>query len=177
MELFARHTLKKPSGCRVYSRQCRPHPRACPPPPSSMQTLFWTTLAYISSHALLIELPVSSCDSERLSRGSSFSWNVQSTRGWLAFQAARPALREDCLLLAYPNAGEEWCAGGQPGTQRGWKLGSGSAVSEFAAAAGEWHHLGATILGGCCRTTPEYIRQLACQLKSSGSAAVAQKDV
>jgi S-methylmethionine-dependent homocysteine/selenocysteine methylase len=35
---------------------------------------------------------------------------------------------------------------------------------EYARFAQEWKSLGASIIGGCCGTTPEYIRQLAAVL-------------
>ncbi|QVQ52564.1 homocysteine S-methyltransferase [Spiractinospora alimapuensis] len=56
-------------------------------------------------------------------------------------------------VVVYPNSGETWA----PRT-RTWH---GTAEPErFAAAAGEWRRLGATHIGGCCRTTPEHIRAL-----------------
>eukprot|EP00884_Botryococcus_braunii_P019466 jgi/Botrbrau1/6202/Bobra.0344s0042.2 len=82
-------------------------------------------------------------------------------------QAAKPHVREGCLLLAYPNAGEEWCAGTEPGIERGWKAGSGSPVSEFAESAATWHQAGAQVIGGCCRTSPQYIRSVANRLKGA----------
>lgn len=69
MELFARHTLKKPSGCRVYSRQCRPHPRACPPPPAPCRPCsgpplltFQVMLCSLSCPSLLVILRGSAGD-------------------------------------------------------------------------------------------------------------------
>lgn len=56
-------------------------------------------------------------------------------------------------VVSYPNSGETW----HPHT-RTWH---GTAnPTEFAAAAGEWQRLGATHIGGCCRTTPGHIRAL-----------------
>ena len=62
-------------------------------------------------------------------------------------------------LLAYPNSGETWDAGGWC-----WR-GGADAVSDWAAAAREWRHAGARLLGGCCRTTPATIRDIAAALR------------
>ena len=63
-------------------------------------------------------------------------------------------------LLAYPNLGEGWDAArdawdGQPDLQ----------PKEFGAAAAEWVACGASLVGGCCRTTPEHINAVAAAVK------------
>jgi homocysteine S-methyltransferase len=55
--------------------------------------------------------------------------------------------------VVYPNSGEIWDA-----ANRRW-LGLADPV-EFATAAKTWQAAGASIIGGCCRTTPEHIRQI-----------------
>lgn len=60
----------------------------------------------------------------------------------------------DKPIVVYPNSGEGW----DPGV-RSW-TGSGDA-SRFGTLAGEWFATGAQIVGGCCRTRPEHIRQVA----------------
>ena len=60
------------------------------------------------------------------------------------------------LLLAYPNSGEEWDA-----AARDWKGSSGLEVQKFGCSARLWADSGASIIGGCCRTTPEHIRSVA----------------
>ena len=63
-------------------------------------------------------------------------------------------------ILAYPNSGEVYDA-----TQKRW---TGEATcSSFAAQARAWFTAGASVIGGCCRTTPEHIRQLATMLGRS----------
>jgi homocysteine S-methyltransferase len=57
-------------------------------------------------------------------------------------------------LIVYPNSGEEWDA-----TQRRW-TGSNDPAGFGDLAAG-WFSAGAQIVGGCCRTRPEHIRQIA----------------
>ncbi len=61
-------------------------------------------------------------------------------------------------LIVYPNSGERW-----DGTEHRWM--PASAGPEIEACAGEWYALGARILGGCCRTTPATIRNLAAGLR------------
>jgi homocysteine S-methyltransferase len=60
-------------------------------------------------------------------------------------------------VVVYPNSGETWDAAG-----RRW-LGLADPV-EFGVAAVEWQRAGASLIGGCCRTTPEYIAQIRARL-------------
>ncbi|GII83694.1 homocysteine S-methyltransferase YbgG [Sphaerisporangium siamense] len=60
-------------------------------------------------------------------------------------------------IVVYPNSGEIWDA-----ERRRW-LGLADPL-EFGAAAREWRDAGATLIGGCCRTTPEHIRQIRASL-------------
>jgi homocysteine S-methyltransferase len=60
-------------------------------------------------------------------------------------------------LVVYPNSGETWDA-----EQHCW-LGTNS-EPDWSECAKRWHSLGARILGGCCRTTPATIRQIASAL-------------
>lgn len=57
-------------------------------------------------------------------------------------------------IVVYPNSGERY----DPATG-GW---SGEADCEaFGIAARSWYSAGARLIGGCCRTGPEHIRELA----------------
>jgi homocysteine S-methyltransferase len=61
------------------------------------------------------------------------------------------------LLVVYPNSGERW----EPSAHE-WRPGVGSRpIDELGP---EWRSLGARLIGGCCRTTPETIRALAAAL-------------
>ena len=60
-------------------------------------------------------------------------------------------------IIVYPNSGEEY-----DGTTRRWLGPSDS--DEFAQASEEWCAAGATMIGGCCRTGPDHIRQMRAQL-------------
>jgi len=62
-------------------------------------------------------------------------------------------LVSDKPIIVYPNSGEEY-----NGTSRRW-LGS-SDSDEFAQASLKWRAAGATMIGGCCRTGPDHIRQM-----------------
>ncbi|WP_320447903.1 homocysteine S-methyltransferase family protein [Candidatus Roseilinea sp. NK_OTU-006] len=46
----------------------------------------------------------------------------------------------------------------------GWTLTNAVSPDAYAEAAREWRDLGATIIGGCCGTTPEHIRAVSAQL-------------
>jgi homocysteine S-methyltransferase len=63
----------------------------------------------------------------------------------------------DKPILVYPNSGEEWNA-----QARCWT--GTSAPADFGRAASDWYAAGAQIVGGCCRTRPEHIRQVATAL-------------
>ncbi|WP_028536028.1 homocysteine S-methyltransferase [Paludibacterium yongneupense] len=66
--------------------------------------------------------------------------------------SARTATRKP--LLAYPNSGESYDA-----EHKCWH-GHGHSAA-FADMAREWRRAGASLIGGCCRTSPEHIRALA----------------
>jgi homocysteine S-methyltransferase len=57
-------------------------------------------------------------------------------------------------LLVYPNSGETWNA-----DKHGWE--GTSSAPDWTVAAVRWRQAGARLIGGCCRTTPETIRQIA----------------
>jgi len=59
----------------------------------------------------------------------------------------------DLPVIVYPNSGETYDPVGKH-----W-LGQ-SAPAEFGAFSREWRKLGAGLIGGCCRTTPNHIRQI-----------------
>jgi homocysteine S-methyltransferase len=61
-------------------------------------------------------------------------------------------------LLVYPNSGERWNA-----TQRTWEA-TGTPL-DWGQAALRWRDLGARLIGGCCRTTPAAIHQIAAALR------------
>jgi homocysteine S-methyltransferase len=56
-------------------------------------------------------------------------------------------------ILAYPNSGEVYDA-----IQKQWSGEAG--CSSFAHLAQNWFAAGARVIGGCCRTSPEHIREL-----------------
>jgi homocysteine S-methyltransferase len=57
------------------------------------------------------------------------------------------------FIIVYPNSGEEYDV-----VQHLWR---GEAVpAEFGTFSREWRKIGAAAIGGCCRTTPDHIRQI-----------------
>jgi len=60
-------------------------------------------------------------------------------------------------FAVYPNSGESWDA-----AQHRWLSGPDSVG--LPALAPEWRGLGAKLIGGCCRTTPETIRDISMAL-------------
>lgn len=59
----------------------------------------------------------------------------------------------DKPVAVYPNSGEQWDA-----TTKTW-FGIADAI-DFGHAAKEWFDSGARIIGGCCRTGPEHVREI-----------------
>ncbi|XP_045807956.1 homocysteine S-methyltransferase 3-like [Trifolium pratense] len=59
-------------------------------------------------------------------------------------------------ILVYPNSGETYIA-----ESNQWVKSSGEAEDDFVPYIGKWRYAGASIFGGCCRTTPKTIRGIA----------------
>ena len=59
----------------------------------------------------------------------------------------------DAPIIVYPNSGETYVAG-----EGRWE--AGAHCVPFVDAARNWVDAGATIIGGCCRTTPADIQSL-----------------
>jgi homocysteine S-methyltransferase len=57
-------------------------------------------------------------------------------------------------IVIYPNSGEDWDA-----QARCWT--GSSDPAEFGQQARQWYAAGAQLIGGCCRTRPDHIRQIA----------------
>ena len=57
-------------------------------------------------------------------------------------------------LVVYPNGGESWDA-----ARRCWH--GITPDADWRECAKRWHRAGARLIGGCCRTTPDTIRQIA----------------
>lgn len=60
----------------------------------------------------------------------------------------------DKPVIVYPNSGEGWDAQNRCWTGK-------SDPSDYGTEAAEWFAAGAQIVGGCCRTRPEHIREVA----------------
>lgn len=54
---------------------------------------------------------------------------------------------------------------GCPDDDLGWKFDSRDDLQKYLKFAKKWRQLGATIIGGCCGTTPQYINKLKQKLK------------
>jgi homocysteine S-methyltransferase len=73
---------------------------------------------------------------------------------WLPSLIAELRAGSSKPVLVYPNSGEGWDA-----VARNW-IGSTDPV-DFGAKSKEWFAAGAQIVGGCCRTRPAHIHQVA----------------
>ena len=61
----------------------------------------------------------------------------------------------ELVLMVYPNSGEEWDA-----NTKTWKENTTMSDEEYAMHALRWYKMGARIIGGCCRTTPNTIKAI-----------------
>jgi homocysteine S-methyltransferase len=61
-------------------------------------------------------------------------------------------------IVVYPNSGETY-----DGVEKVW-LGQ-SVPAEFGTFSREWREAGASVIGGCCRTSPAHVRQIANQIR------------
>ncbi len=73
---------------------------------------------------------------------------------WIPSLIAELRAASDKPVLVYPNSGEGWDA-----EQRCWT--GTTDAADFGGQAAEWFRAGARIVGGCCRTRPEHIREVA----------------
>ncbi|XP_021616376.1 homocysteine S-methyltransferase 1 isoform X2 [Manihot esculenta] len=64
------------------------------------------------------------------------------------------------LIVVYPNSGEVW-----DGRAKRWLPSTCFDDDKFELSAIRWHELGASLIGGCCRTTPSTIRAISKVLK------------
>jgi len=62
-------------------------------------------------------------------------------------------------LVVYPNSGEVYDA-----SSKTWSY-EGNQMTKIAELAPQWYELGARLIGGCCRTTPEDIQNIRRALK------------
>ena len=73
---------------------------------------------------------------------------------WLASLISEVSTVRDKPIVVYPNSGEGWDA-----ESRCWTGSSDPAA--FGQQARDWYTAGAQIIGGCCRTRPAHIREVA----------------
>jgi homocysteine S-methyltransferase len=62
----------------------------------------------------------------------------------------------DLPIVVYPNSGEGWDA-----ATRSWTSSGSGDPASFGVQAAQWFGAGAQLVGGCCRTRPAHIRQVA----------------
>ncbi|XP_008795685.2 homocysteine S-methyltransferase 2-like [Phoenix dactylifera] len=67
----------------------------------------------------------------------------------------------DKPILVYPNSGERYDA-----DKKEWVVSTGVSDEDFVSNVGVWREAGASLIGGCCRTTPNTIRAISRALHS-----------
>lgn len=68
-------------------------------------------------------------------------------------------------IVIYPNSGETYDA-----QLKEWVKSSGVSDEDFVSYIGKWHEAGASLFGGCCRTTPNTIRAISGVLSNKSSS-------
>ncbi|CAA3029204.1 homocysteine S-methyltransferase 2 isoform X1 [Olea europaea subsp. europaea] len=71
----------------------------------------------------------------------------------------------DKPILIYPNSGESYDA-----DRKEWVQNTGVSDQDFVSYVNKWCEVGASLVGGCCRTTPNTIRAIYRTLRSRSSA-------
>ncbi|HEJ7887821.1 TPA: homocysteine S-methyltransferase [Serratia liquefaciens] len=114
-------------------------------------------------------------DSQHLSDGTPLTQVLAALHGnpqalaiginCIALENVAPALRQfavltDKPLLVYPNSGEHYDA-----VSKTWHA-CGGEHGSLIDQVGEWQRIGVRLIGGCCRTTPKDIRQIAALCKA-----------
>ncbi|KAM0889833.1 hypothetical protein ACQ4PT_027454 [Festuca glaucescens] len=71
-------------------------------------------------------------------------------------------------IVVYPNTGETYVA-----ETKEWvdSAGGGASATDFVSCVGKWRQAGASLVGGCCRTSPATVRAIARALRDSDAAA------
>ncbi|WOL03129.1 homocysteine S-methyltransferase 2-like [Canna indica] len=75
-------------------------------------------------------------------------------------------------ILIYPNSGESY----DP-DKKEWLASPGVSDEGFVSYVSKWHEAGASLIGGCCRTTPNTIRAIARALRKEFNASKQDQDV
>ncbi|KAM0889831.1 hypothetical protein ACQ4PT_027454 [Festuca glaucescens] len=70
-------------------------------------------------------------------------------------------------IVVYPNTGETYVAE----TKEWDSAGGGASATDFVSCVGKWRQAGASLVGGCCRTSPATVRAIARALRDSDAAA------
>lgn len=63
-------------------------------------------------------------------------------------------------IVVYPNSGETW-----DGDKKEWVPSTGVSDVDFVSYVRKWREAGASLIGGCCRTTPRTIKAISDALK------------
>ncbi|XP_010532571.1 PREDICTED: homocysteine S-methyltransferase 3 [Tarenaya hassleriana] len=74
----------------------------------------------------------------------------------------------DKPIIVYPNSGEIY-----DGASKKWMKSNGETEEDFVSYVGRWREGGASLFGGCCRTTPNTVRAISKIL--SGESPVTSK--
>ncbi|CAA6664826.1 unnamed protein product [Spirodela intermedia] len=103
----------------------------------------------------------SSVDGEHVCSGESFADCLEIVNKSEKVAAVGLNCHTDKLIAVYPNSGEIW-----DGRAKKWLPSECYGDEKFTALAKRWRECGASLVGGCCRTTPSTIRSLSAALKS-----------
>ncbi|XP_015892055.3 homocysteine S-methyltransferase 2 isoform X1 [Ziziphus jujuba] len=72
-------------------------------------------------------------------------------------------------ILVYPNSGESYDA-----DKKEWVQNTGVSDEDFVSYVNKWCEIGASLIGGCCRTTPNTIRKIYRSLSNRPTSSAPQ---
>jgi len=127
----------------------------------------WFTFNCPESQAARLQVahgePLLECASLAASFSQTIAVGVNCTQpAWISDLIPELRRASNQPIVVYPNSGEGWDA-----ACRCWTGESDPAA--FGAMARQWYVQGAQLVGGCCRTRPDHIRQVAAVASSHRS--------
>ena len=76
-----------------------------------------------------------------------------------ALRGIKKIVQDEFQLAVYPNSGEDWNM-----EEKGWVPGTLPSHEYFVRLARRWKKVGATMIGGCCRITPDFIQHVSAEI-------------
>lgn len=117
----------------------------------------WVSFSARNSHEINDGTPIAQCAAWLEQQPQVVAQGVNCTQPDVISLLLGQLSRHTCKpLVVYPNSGEQYNA-----HSKCWSATGEEASSTLAPRISEWYALGARLIGGCCRTTPADIAEIA----------------